>query len=189
MKTSAPPKPKFTYPKIILSLGNPGKEYSSTYHNAGHLFIDYLLKKSYLSQSTLSKPTPNLICYKSKNQLICQSLTFMNVSGLALKDAFKIHKFKPEEILIVQDDSDISLGSYKLSIDKNSAGHKGIESIIKTLSSKKFWRLRIGIRPSKEKARVKAESFVLKKINPTNKKILYSMFAGIIEKVIEKDTP
>ena len=177
------------HPKLILSLGNPGKKYESTYHNAGHLFIDYLFKKDHLIDSTLSKPTPNLLCYKSKDQRICQSLTFMNASGLALKDALKIHKFKPEEILVIQDDSDIAIGSYKLSINKNSAGHKGIDSIIKTLGSKNFWRLRIGIRPSKEKTRVKAETFVLKKIGPANKKILYSMFAGVIEKVIEKDTP
>lgn len=189
MKTKTSSKPNVTSPKLILSLGNPGKEYESTYHNAGHLFIDYLQKEGWIDQKTASQPKTNLLCFKEKNQLICKSLTFMNLSGIALNDTLKIKRLKPEEILIVQDDSDIQIGSYKLSINKNSAGHKGIESIIKTLKSKNFWRLRIGIRPIDEKIRSKAETFVLKKISSRNKKILYSMFTGIIEKVIEKETP
>jgi len=113
----------------------------------------------------------------------------MNLSGISLENALKIRKTPAEEILIVHDDSDIPIGSYKLSFGKNSAGHKGVDSIIRTLGSKYFWRLRVGIRPAKEKTRSKAENFVLKKINADHKKILYSMFGGIIEKVIEKENP
>lgn len=181
-------KPDPTNFKLILSLGNPGQDYSFTYHNIGHIFIDYYLNKKNDNQKT-PKTKTNFLCFKEEDRLVCKSLTFMNLSGLALKDILKIKKIKPETILIIQDDSDIQIGSYKLSINKNSAGHKGIESIIKTLGSKNFWRLRIGIRPTNEKTRVKAETFVLKKISPTNKKILYSLFDGIIEKVIENETP
>ena len=155
-------KPEF---EIIIGLGNPDKKYETTYHNAGHLFIDYL--KSQKSE---------VECQMSKSDV------YMNESGKFVSKAAKKSGIKPENILIAHDDSDILLGDYKLSFDRSSAGHKGIESIIKSLGTQKFWRLRIGIRPpQKEKEpRQKAEKFVLKKITVSNKKILDNVFQKII---------
>ena len=189
MNPTTPSKPNKIAPKLILGLGNPGQRFESTYHNAGYLFIDYLVHKLNLEEKGESGSKKALIYFKYKEKFFCKSLAFMNLSGVALKDALKIRKVRPEEILIAHDDSDIKIGSYKLSIGKNSAGHKGVDSIIKTLGSKNFWRLRIGIRPANEKKRSKAETFVLKKINPAHRKILYSTLGGIIEKLIEKETP
>ena len=76
--------------------------------------------------------------------------------------------------MVIQDVSDIVLGKYKLSIDRSSAGHKGIEDIINKIGSKNFWRLRIGIRPKEEEG--KALDFVLKRIKKENKEILEKVF-------------
>lgn len=176
-------------PRLIIGLGNPGDEYGSTYHNVGHLFINFIGEKLDAEKKSWLKFKENLRYFKRGHQYFCQTQGFMNLSGAAVKDAIKIAKVKPEEILIIHDDSDIKVGSYKFSIEKNSAGHKGIDSIIKTIGTKKFWRLRIGIRPNKEKTRSKAGAFVLKKIKPEDKKTFYSLFNGIIEKVIEKENP
>lgn len=97
-----------------------------------------------------------------------------------MKKALKKHGAKPEEVLIVHDDSDIALGNFKLSFGRGSAGHKGVESIINALGTKNFWRLRLGIRPQErgglEAARKKAEEFVLRKISAKDRKTLGEVF-------------
>ena len=125
--------------KLIIGIGNPGKKYERTRHNAGFLFIDELERLKI--KITLAK-----------------SQSFMNESGRAVVDLIKFYhptgdlpkgdKIKPENILIVHDDIDILWGNYKFSFGRSSAGHKGVESIIKSLKTKNFWRLRIGIQPA-----------------------------------------
>jgi PTH1 family peptidyl-tRNA hydrolase len=146
--------------KLIIGLGNPDEKYENTYHNVGRLFIDYLEKNSTLY------PKP----YTLKTDV------YMNESGAFVKKALKKAGAKPEEILIIHDDSDLQLGKYKFSFGHGAAGHHGIENIMTTLKTKNFWRLRIGIRPPKEKIRQKAEKFVLKKISAVDKKILEDIF-------------
>lgn len=158
--------------KIIIGLGNPDKEYANTYHNVGFLFIDYLLKN------------PPII-------KLLKSDVFMNESGKFVAKTLKKTNVKPEEILIVHDDSDIEIGKYKISFGRGSAGHNGVESVIKSLKTKNFWRLRIGIRPhiriNQHKIsinqRPKAAAFVLKKISKKDLGILEKVFEEAAEKV------
>lgn len=144
--------------KAILGLGNTGAKYKNTYHNVGHQMIDFLLGKNIFPENTM----------------IVKNEGFMNESGTSAVKILKKSGSKPEDLLVIQDDSDIVLGKYKLSIDRSSAGHKGIENIINKIGSKNFWRLRIGIRPIEEKG--KALNFVLKKIKKENKEILEKVF-------------
>ena len=147
--------------KLIIGVGNPGKKYQNTHHNAGYLFVDYL-------ESQKSKV---------KSQML-KTNVYMNKSGSFIKKALKKFNVNPEELLIVHDDSDILLGEYKLSLERGAAGHHGIENIILTLKTKKFWRLRIGIRPNAPQGmpRLKAGQFVLKPVRTENKKILDRVF-------------
>lgn len=155
--------------KLIVGLGNPGKEYELTRHNTGFLFIDEL--ECYLKIENLKfKITA------------AKSQSFMNESGKAVADAIKFYKVKPENVLIVHDDIDILWGNFKFSFGRSSAGHKGVESIIKTLKTKNFWRLRIGIQPNqsesgkrpasakamagKQATRIRADKIILKKFTP-----------------------
>ncbi len=140
--------------KLIIGLGNPEKEYENTNHNVGFMVIDFLGKG-------------------------IKSEVYMNKSGEFVKQEIKKQKIKPEDLLIIHDDSDIELGKYKLSFGRSSAGHKGVQNIINQLKTDKFWRLRIGIRPAKEKVRTKADALVLKKISPPNKKKLEGVFKAI----------
>lgn len=151
--------------KLIIGLGNPDEEHQQTYHNVGHLFVDFLQIKDQGS--------------RIKDYL--KSNVFMNESGQFVKEAIKKNKIKPNELLITHDDSDIELGKFKFSFGRNSAGHRGIQNIISQLKTKSFWRLRIGIRPSKN--REKADELVLKKITPTRIIILEKVFKEAIKKL------
>lgn len=103
----------------------------------------------------------------------------MNESGAYVAKMVKKFGVKPEELLIVHDDSDIEIGKYKLTPPGHgAAGHHGIESIQAALKTNNFWRLRIGIRPKQagDEERLKALDFVLKKISPADKKLLGKVF-------------
>ena len=147
--------------KMIVGLGNPGKEYESTYHNVGFLFINHLTDKR-------SSKIKSFEYARADDIIFIKPLTYMNESGKAVFEAMKYFAIKSDEILLVHDDVDITPGEYKFSFGGGSAGHKGVESIIKYLGTKNFWRLRIGIAKYKlreeKKVRVKAEKFVLKNI-------------------------
>ncbi len=151
-------KPNF---KLIIGLGNPDSKYQNTYHNVGHLFIDYLESQKSDVKSQMLK-----------------SNVYMNESGKFVSKEMKKSGAKPEELLVVHDDSDIEIGNYKLSFNRGAAGHHGIESIMATIKKNNFWRLRIGIRPKQKEGaeRLKAEKFVLKKISTADKKILEGVF-------------
>jgi PTH1 family peptidyl-tRNA hydrolase len=153
--------------KLIIGLGNPGKEYEKTYHNVGFLFVDYLKTDSKLQMH------PNLRILKSE--------TYMNESGKFVAKTLKKTGARPRELMIIHDDSDIEIGKYKISFGRGSAGHNGVESIIKSLGTKNFWRLRMGVRPPKSK--LKAERFVLKKISKNDLEILKKTFKEVVEKV------
>lgn len=141
---------------LIIGLGNPGQEYEKTFHNIGSLMVDF------------------------SGQGI-KSEVFMNKSGEFVKQELKKAKIKPENLLIIHDDSDIELGRCKFSFGRNSAGHKGAQNIIDQLKTKNFWRLRIGIRPVKNKQ--KADELVLKKISATQMIVLEKVFKEAAEQL------
>lgn len=164
-------------PKLIVGLGNPGKEYEKTYHNVGFLAIDSFAK------TTLNAKTKLFEYSKIDDLIFVKNRTFMNDAGKTVSAAMKYFSarggLKPEELLVIHDDADLLLGKYKLSLNQGSAGHKGIESIIKALGTKNFYRLRIGIRNPKSKA--KALNLVLKKIKNSELLILNQVFKEITE--------
>ncbi len=166
--------------KLLIGLGNPGKGYENTYHNAGHLFVDFLAEPG-----AKFKKEKTFAYLKAPGLVLAKTDVFMNQSGGAVSAAKKYFNLKPSEILVVHDDSDISLGSFKLSFGRGSAGHLGIASVIRSLRTNKFHRLRIGTRPSNERARKKANEFVLKKIPAGEKQILKKLFRDLIVPLLE----
>ena len=156
--------------KLIIGIGNPRKQYKNSYHNAGFLAVDYLKEK-----------IPACRFLKSES--------YMNDSGLFVVQMLKKTGIKPQELLIVHDDSDIELGKSKLGFGRGSAGHKGISSIISSLKTKNFWRLRIGIRSkvrisaAGSTRRLKAEDFVLKTISKKDEAVLEKTLEQALSKI------
>lgn len=137
--------------QAIIGLGNEGREYQKTYHNVGSFGVSFLE-----SDTSHQEEYPGLV-------YSFDLAGYMNMIGMRVQEFLKKRNFKPEEIVVVYDDSDLPIGEYKLVFGGGSAGHKGIESIIAHLHTKDFWRLRIGIRDSNETERKKAGEFVLRK--------------------------
>lgn len=155
---------------LILGLGNPGTEYQNTYHNVGILFLETFLKQTKEQKTFTTISRKKFMRVVVNKKIVIKPETFMNESGIATKNALQYEKIKIEEMIIVHDDNDIPLGSFKIDFDRGAAGHNGIHSIIKTLNTKKFWRLRIGIQKKTPIGKKKAGDFVLAKISPTDKK-------------------
>lgn len=164
-------------PNIIIGLGNPGKEYQKTYHNVGQLFIQYFAdKKDDSKKAKFNAPKGKPFEYaKINGTIFVKPLTFMNSSGEAVGATLDYFKIKPGKMLVIHDDSDILLGNYKFSLGRNSAGHRGVQSIINALKTKNFWRLRIGVRkPSK--VRIQAGNLVLGPIQARDITVLKKVF-------------
>lgn len=185
--------------KLIIGIGNPGREYENTRHNVGFLFLDFLAKKvegEFALDKKISALTAKgsvSLKHKKVNLILAKSESYVNTSGIViakLKTAFKV---KPEDIIIVQDDIDIPFGNSKLSFDRNSGGHRGIESVIKSLKTKKFYRLRIGtstgiIKKAHQESEKKRDeiikNYVLSKFSPKEHETLNETFMEGLDKII-----
>ncbi len=163
--------------KLIVGLGNPGPEHFNTRHNTGFLFVDELAKHLKAPKFVYEKKLKSEIS-KSKI-LIAKPQIFMNKSGDAVLALSKFYKIKPENLLVVHDDIDILWSNFKFSFGRSSAGHKGVESIIKALKTKNFWRLRIGIQRFLKK-HAPADKIILKKFTPAELKTLNQTIKKII---------
>ena len=127
---------------LVVGLGNPGKKFQGTRHNVGREIAeefaratdatDFRFEKKWNAQVTETKIATEKIA-------ILLPDTMMNKSGAAAAAAARFYKIKPKNIFVIHDDADIPLGSAKLSFAKNSAGHKGVESIIRAMKTKDFW--------------------------------------------------
>ncbi len=133
--------------KLIVGLGNPGRQYEKTRHNAGFLFLDRLVFESgcdWVSESRFDGLLAEVGVAGGKVMLLKPS-TFMNRSGQAVGKVARYYKLAPEEILVVHDELDFDVGVVRLKKDGGHAGHNGLRDIIAHLGSKEFYRLRIGI--------------------------------------------
>lgn len=160
--------------KLIVGLGNPGFQYENTRHNVGFMVIDEIAKKMNLN---INQKKFDSLLFVNSDFILLKPLTFMNLSGKAVKSVVDFFKIDISDIIIVCDDLDIKLGQAKIKISNSSAGHNGIKSIIEKLETSNFYRLKIGIgRP--ENKETKLSSYVLGKFNSIEKKV--------IDKVIDK---
>ena len=131
---------------LVIGLGNPGKKYTETKHNVGFLVIDELGTRVGVD---ISKDKFQSLCgegFLNDNKiLLLKPQTYMNRSGDAVQAALNFYKIAPENIIVVHDEMDISLGRIMIKPGGGSAGNNGIKSIISNLGTKDFTRVRIGI--------------------------------------------
>ena len=133
--------------RLLVALGNPGKEYEFTRHNYGWLAADYLEDQvSITDRKKVPSYSLHTAKHKGKTFFICRPLTYMNLSGIAVVNVMREKKVDPDEMLVVYDDIDIPFGSIKLRSGGGDGGHKGIRSIISEIGRNDFLRLRLGIR-------------------------------------------
>ncbi len=133
--------------RLIVGLGNPGKEYSGTRHNAGFWFSDELAKDCGVSFKKEAKFFANLckINLNGHSAWLIKPTTFMNKSGQSVAAIAAYYKITPEEVLVIHDELDHDAGSARLKMSGGHAGHNGLRDIISALGTKDFLRLRLGI--------------------------------------------
>lgn len=136
---------------LVAGLGNPGEEYKNTRHNAGRIVVDFLRDSSDADFSDWKNDVKNKALV-STGKLNSKKLTlifpdnFMNNSGGSLK-SFVNSKKAAEELIVIHDDLDLPMGSYRISFNRGPGGHNGVKSIIKNIKTEAFVRIRIGISP------------------------------------------
>lgn len=158
--------------KMIVGLGNPGKEYEATRHNVGFWLLDELAwqwkatfkdeKKFFGEVARVSRPEGDVWLIKP--------MTFMNRSGQAVAALAQFYKIKPEEILVVHDELDIECGRIKFKLGGGNGGHNGLKDIQARLGTPNFYRLRLGIDHPGDKALVSA--YVLNKPSAEHRQLI-----------------
>lgn len=142
---------------IILGLGNPEKEYANTRHNVGMIILDQFTKKNSGSDWKKDNNKNSLVSkldIQGEKVLALKPETFMNKSGIAVKDLIGSPK-KIEKLIVIHDDLDLPLGNMKIAFNRGSGGHKGVESIIRSIKSEAFVRVRVGICPTTPTGKLK----------------------------------
>ena len=154
----------------IIGLGNPGEEYKESRHNTGCMVVNFFAQNN-----------------ENKKVRIIYSDTFMNHSGKAVAKAM-VSKKSFDNLIVVYDDIDLALGTIKISYNKSSGGHRGLESIIKTIGTKEFTRIRIGISPITPKGKLKKPQgekavldFILGNFKLSEKEVLKKVFKKVSE--------
>ena len=168
---------------LIVGLGNPGKEYRYTRHNAGFLILDALANTINCKLSTLKFNSILGTCSLYGRELILlKPLTFMNLSGNAVKPALKAYGVPPQNLLVIHDEIDLPLGKLKFKWDGGSS-HKGILSIVNSLGSRDFSRLRVGINTPSSRG-VPRKEYVLQEFSPDELEILEEVSKHAVEGII-----
>ncbi|HEY4497356.1 MAG TPA: aminoacyl-tRNA hydrolase [Candidatus Paceibacterota bacterium] len=162
----------------VIGLGNPGKEYEQTRHNAGRSAAMRFAKYFEFPEFELNKKANALISEgKIKKERVSVILpeTFMNKSGSAAGKLFRAKK-ENKELIVIHDDLDLPLGKIKISYGKNSGGHKGVESVMRALKTKNFVRIRIGICPKRKPGHREQMKFIVGKWRLTEQAIIKKSF-------------
>lgn len=146
--------------KLIVGLGNPGKEYDKTRHNIGFDIIDMLAED--LKVTGFREKFQGLIAESQidgEKVFLLKPMTYMNLSGNSIKEVVKFYKLDPkEDLIVIYDDMDLALGQMKIKLKGSAGGHNGIKSIISHLGEE-FYRIKCGI--GKAKRREETVGFVL----------------------------
>jgi PTH1 family peptidyl-tRNA hydrolase len=167
---------------LIAGLGNPGRRYAGTRHNAGYMVVDALLDclQARPARARLGAEVAETTVAGTK-VIFCKPMEFMNMSGLAVARAAGFWKISPSQILVVHDEMDLELGRLKVGQGGGTAGHNGLHSIVAELGTEAFCRLRFGI--GRPPARWEGADFVLADFAAEERKILPNLIEGAAEVV------
>lgn len=134
--------------KLIVGLGNPGKEYENTRHNSGFMCLERLRAKlgfpEFISQKKFSSAISEGT-FEGEKLVLAKPETFMNLSGQAVSSLFNFYKCSPQDLYVIFDDIDLKLGEIRVRKDGSAGTHNGMRSVIESLGFMNFPRIRIGI--------------------------------------------
>lgn len=175
---------------IIVGLGNPGKEYETTRHNAGRSAVELVAKNERFDEFVFNEKSKALTTkgdIGTESAVLVLPETMMNASGKAVSTIVKSVK-AAKNLLVIHDDLDLPLGTIKMVFGRGSGGHKGVESIMRAIKTKDFARIRIGVAPVGKKnqaKKLKDEEKVIKHVIGKWKPSEEAAFKKVLKKVAE----
>lgn len=165
--------------KLVVGLGNPGKEYENTRHNIGFMSLDhYLGTVKYSKKFNAEYYETNI---DGEKYIFIKPLSYMNLSGKVVYDFVNFYKLDLSDVLVIQDDMDLEFGKIRIKINSSSGGHNGIKDIIKYLNSTSFARIKVGIAHNRN---MDTKDYVLSKFSKEELNILSNSFS-VVDKIIE----
>jgi len=174
--------------KLVIGLGNPGKQYEHTRHNAGFLAIDHYLKgkEPIACQSKFHAEICELH-FEGNKILFIKPQSFMNKSGQVVQEIVQFYKVDPSrDILIIHDDKDLPLGTIRTTDNSSSAGHNGVQNIIDHLGSQNFHRIRIGAESRPSNSPISTYDYVLQDFSDEELSLLEKNVLPQVESLIDK---
>jgi len=177
--------------KLIVGLGNPGIEYQFSPHNLGFLAVDRIAGDLKIEvRNRLCRALTARVVIEGVPVLLAKPATYMNLSGLSVRELVEKHEVIPEaDLIVIQDELDFALGTLRIQTRRSSAGHNGIESIIDALGTNDFLRIRIGVAP--EHKVEDGQRYLLAPMRKADLKVVDEVLDTAAEavKVILKDGP
>ncbi len=173
---------------MVVGLGNPGAQYQATRHNVGFMLVDELARR-WNARDALEKWQAQYISVSTDGQKVhlLRPLTFMNRSGSAVAQYYRFYKMAPDQLLVIHDDLDMAPGRIKLMQGGGAGGHNGIKSVVETLGTQAFYRLKIGIgRPGKDLIHpdFPVDKYVLSNFTDEELILLQSRYVPLIDGII-----
>lgn len=176
---------------LIVGLGNPGQKYADTRHNAGFLALDHLrvtfgASEFQPDQKFSADVTSTLV--DGIKVMLAKPTTFMNESGRAVRAMLDYYKLDPSSLVVIHDDLDLAPGTLRTTNSSRAAGHNGVQSIIDTLGTQDFFRVRIGIgRPAEvEGACIPSHDYVLGNFSDSEKKVFEPLLDEVVKTVRDR---
>lgn len=176
--------------KLIVGLGNPGKKYQNTRHNAGFMALDFLLNDGdgfMLARPSHEFKSEMFTLDQNENKIILlKPQTYMNDSGQALLTITNFYKLDiTKDLLVIHDDVDLPFGSIRSTQSSSAAGHNGVKSIIENLNTQDFHRIRVGVETRESKAVLPTDAFVLQNFTADElKKLNADIFPKIKTEIV-----
>jgi peptidyl-tRNA hydrolase, PTH1 family len=174
--------------KIIVGLGNPGKQYEKTRHNLGFLVLDFLqgiYDFPCFNKDTKLRAEVSLAHISGEKVLLVKPQTFMNLSGESLILIKNFYKLSEEDFIILYDDKDMTFGKIRMRKEGSAGGHNGIKSIIQYFGST-FLRIKVGIADEEKMSYQDTSSFVLDNFSKDSLQDISESVAPQVQKMIEE---
>jgi len=161
--------------KLIVGLGNPGIKYKNTRHNVGFMALDKMSGDFKFNKKF------NAEVSKIDDTVLAKPQTFMNLSGPSVQAVMSFYDIAPDDLTVIHDDLDIALGEFKIQKGRSSAGHNGVQSIMDSIGTKEFTRVRVGIK-TEALEKIPVEKFVLQRFGDDE----FDIVSTVIDQILKK---
>lgn len=169
--------------KLVVGLGNPGREYENSRHNVGYMVVEELVEDRGLR--FVEKKRFKAKIARGGGLMLVKPLRFMNKSGGVVSRVVNFYRVKLDDLYVVFDDLDLKLGEFKIQKGKGPKDHKGLLSIEKQLGEEEFWRVRMGV-DNRQDREIEGKKYVLSEFGKEERRILDKVIEGVVSKLEKK---